>query len=571
MGPMGRIVVVVAAASSLVATETPAGSLSGPVSDAGRTAELVDLIQFPATSVSLPLARIEFVREVPDGSGRLFANDMRGPFYAIDQGTLSVYLDMSVLRPGLVSDNLGTGFISFAFHPDFATNGLFYTVHTEEAGTSQPNLEPALPVTALHHAVLTEWQTSDPAANTFSGDSRELIRIPAPHAYHNLGEIGFDPGLVSGDPGYGLLYIAAGDFGSVVRGDFDQLQRLDTPYGCILRIDPTGAPFERNGVTYPYAIPLANPHAGTPGVLGEIYAHGFRNPQNFHFDRGGLGTLFVMDIGQGNLEEVNLVGAGRNYGWPVREGTFALDPVVDTETVLPLPAGDDSLGFTYPVAQYDHEEGSAIAGGLAVRTGPASALRGAFVFGDIVTGRMFHADVDSMILADDGDPATTAPIYELTLLREGQPTNLLAVVRAATGSLLPWRTDLRLHADLSGRLLVSTKQDGYLRELIPTPLDPTSTSPHRDILESWSVSPNPFNPRTAFWFVLSAEVEVRLRLHDTRGRRVRTLVDGPLPQGPHRFEWDGRDDHGRTVASGVYLYELRAGKRTARGKLSLVR
>ncbi len=100
------------------------------------------------------------------------------------------------------------------------------------------------------------------------------------------------------------------------------------------------------------------------------------------------GTLFGADIGQGNVEEINLVVAGRNCGWPLREGTFALNPL-NPETVFPLPPEDPTLGFTYPVAQYDHNEGLAIAGGVVYRGTFPSELLGKLVFGDIATGRMY--------------------------------------------------------------------------------------------------------------------------------------------------------------------------------------
>lgn len=453
----------------LAAVPAPGGGLTGPVLDQGLAAELVDVLQLPATAGSPPLARVGILRELPDGSGRLFVNDLRGPLYVIQGGSLQTYLDLRVLAPALDSSGLQMGFVSFAFHPEFATNGLFYTAHTEAPGATPPNLEPAIPAAILHHAVVTEWQASDPAANVFSGAPRELMRIAAPHTYHNLGEIGFDPNLAPGHADYGLLYVAAGDFGSIELGEPGQLQRLDSVYGCLLRIDPLGGPFLRAGTLFPYGLPASNPFVsdGDPDTFGEIFAYGFRNPQNFHFDRGGAGTLFVAEIGQGNVEEVDLPAAGANHGWPEREGSFALDVTVDPETVLPLPGNDPSYGFSYPVAQYDHEDGIAIAGGLAVRRDVSSPLQGKFVFGDISSGRLFYTDVAEMLAADDGDPASMASVYTLHLLRDGSETTLLQVVRDALGNPGIGRTDLRFSTDASGRLFVTTKQDGFIRELVP--------------------------------------------------------------------------------------------------------
>lgn len=449
-----------------------AGALSGPILFEGARAEIVDVVQLPATQAGQPRARLNVLREAPDGSGRLFVNDLRGPLHVVDGGVPSLYLDLAAEFPAFRdAPGLATGFVSFAFHPDFASNGLFYTVHTETPGATPPNLLPALPITTTQHCVLTEFQAADPGADSFAGTRRELMRIAAPHHFHNLGEIGFDPNLPPGHPDYGLLYIGAGDFGSVQTGQSEQLQRLDTPYGALLRIDPLGAPFLRGGILYDYGIPAGNPWAadGDPDTWGEILLHGLRNGHRLVWDTAGEGTLFVTDIGQGNLEEVDVAAAGANYGWPVREGSYALDPDVDPESVFALPPGDASLGFTYPAAQYDHEEGLAIAGGAVVRGGGIPELEGRLLFGDIVNGRLFYADVDALLAADDGDPATTAPVHELALRRNGAFTTLLQVIRDELGSSNVNRTDLRLHRGLSGEIYLTTKRDGFVRRLVASP------------------------------------------------------------------------------------------------------
>ena len=121
------------------------------------------------------------------------------------------------------------------------------------------------------------------------------------------------------------------------------------------------------------------------------------------------------------------------------------------------------------MAQYDHDEGLAIAGGFVYRAVPASPLYGKFIFGDIVTGRLFYADASEMLAADDGDPATTAPVYEITLLHQGSPTTLLARVRAALSNPTLNRIDLRWGMDLNGNLYALTKQDGFIRRVVPSP------------------------------------------------------------------------------------------------------
>jgi glucose/arabinose dehydrogenase len=447
------------------------GSLSGPIANLGLTVEIEDVVTIPPSSPSAPRARLNVLREAPDGSGRLFVNDLRGKLHVLDAGVLDTYFDLAVLRPALrTGPGIGAGLVSFDFHPEFATNGLLYTVHTENPGAIPPNLGPALPTSIVQHAVLTEWEADDPSANAFSGTSRELIRVASLGNDHNLGEIAFRPGAEPGDEDYGLLYLGAGDYSSTFSGQPEQVQRLDTPYGALLRIDPLGGPFVRGGITYPYGIPPSNPFVDDPdpATLGEIYAYGFRNAHRLTWDTGFSEALLVSDIGEAHFEEVNVVQPGDNCGWNLREGTYRIDPL-DPATLLPLPPDDASFGFTYPAAQYDHEEGRAIAGGFVYRGTAIPALQGEFVLGDIVNGRLFYTDVTAVLAADDGDPATTAPLYELNLQRAGAGTSLLALVRETLGNPNASRTDLRFGTDLEGRIYVTTKQDGVVRRLAPLP------------------------------------------------------------------------------------------------------
>jgi hypothetical protein len=84
-------------------------------------------------------------------------------------------------------------------------------------------------------------------------------------------------------------------------------------------------------------------------------------------------------------------------------------------------------------------------------------------------------------------------------------------------------------------------------------------------------SPNPFNPTTKIVFELPFESDVRLRICNTAGQVVRTLVEGREAAGPHTVSWDGRSDAGEELASGVYLSELRACGRVCREKLTLLK
>ena len=212
-------------------------------------------------------------------------------------------------------------------------------------------------------------------------------------------------------------------------------------------------------------MPRDNPFVGRAGWLAEIWALGLRHPQNLSFDMV-TGSLLLTDIGQYFIEEVNLGVKGANYGWPLREGTFATDRARET-MLYALPAGDAGNRFTYPVAQYDHDEakdalGRPIAGGLCAITGGfvhrgagIPGLVGHYVFGDLVNGRVFH------VPARDLRPGAQATIRELTLKRDGSTVTLQQLV-GTTG-----RVDLRFGQSEGGSVLLMTKQDGRIRKLGP--------------------------------------------------------------------------------------------------------
>ncbi len=289
-----------------------------------------------------------------------------------------------------------------------------------------------------YHNVITEWHATNPAANTFEGTRRELLRVAhvVSNFVHPFGHLEFNPTAKPGAPDYGLLYTSGSDLGFSNGGgpnasNPSQTQRLDTVIGAILRIDPR-SPSVTGGMKGlgDYTIPTVNKFAadGDPKTLGEIYAYGFRNAHRLSWDLTD-GTMFASDIGMNNIEEINIVHEGNNYGWMKREGTFENGVTRPGGTLSQLyPLAPEVLdgrmkdGFTYPVAMYDHREGQAVTDGFPYH-GRIPALRGKFVFGDIVRGRIFVADLAAMKKADDGIPQTVAPVEEV---RRGASTHIEA-------------------------------------------------------------------------------------------------------------------------------------------------
>jgi hypothetical protein len=216
--------------------------------------------------------------------------------------------------------------------------------------------------------------------------------------------------------------------------------------------------------------------AGDPSTLGEIYAYGFRNAHRLSWDETD-GTMFASDIGMNHIEEINIVREGENYGWMRREGYFengVTRPGGALNQLFSLPedvlTGRVRDGFTYPVAIYGHSEGQAVTGGFAYH-GVIEALRGKFVFGDIVRGRLFAADLAAMKAADDGIPQTVAPVEEIQLYTRNSRgerihTSFRELVEAANGATAT-RADLHLSRTLDGEILLTSRQDGMIRMLVP--------------------------------------------------------------------------------------------------------
>jgi len=484
-----------AGASQAQITSNP---IPAPIAKRGLAVEIKDLVRLPDTRGIRPAdqdvspagwARVSFVRDLPDG--RRFANDSRGFLYLIGSNNqLQVYADVAAVFPNAVYNRLESGFIGFVFHPEFARNGLFYTVHAER-GPGNPKTPDFIPPgftlkDVTYHNIITEWHATNPAANVFEGTRRELLREAhvVANLTHPMGAVEFNPTAKPGDPDYALLYTSGSDHGFSNGGGpnantASQTQRLDSIITAILRFDPR-SPKVTGGVKGlgDYTIPMANKFAsdGDPNTLGEIYAYGFRNAHRLSWDTDG--TMFASDIGMNNIEEINIVRNGENYGWMKREGYWENGRWRGGELgqLFPLPAdvlnGREKDGLTYPVAIYDHDEGRSVTDGFAYH-GRIAALRGKFVFGDIATGRVFAADLAEMKKADDGIPQTVAPIEEIQLyVRDAsgnrRDVSLQELIDRTMGASIS-RADLHISRTGDGELLLTSRQDGMIRMLVPDP------------------------------------------------------------------------------------------------------
>jgi glucose/arabinose dehydrogenase len=361
----------------------------------------------PRTGIRIELTRVASgftnplkAKPAPGEPGRLYVVDQIGKVWAVDlaHGSKTLFLDVSTRLVPLGVDGPGTyderGLMGIAFHPCYRTNGKFYT-WTSEPNDGAPTFPTTLPSdhAADHQNVLAEWRATapgDPGAGVKASTRRELMRIDWPEFNHDAGDLTFGPD--------GKLYAPTGDgggtddedgeiFDDLVRGvpspvvghDHGNAQNLNRVLGKILRIDVDG----RNSQNGRYGIPQDNPFVKTPGAFGEIYAYGFRHPYRISFDKAN-GALYVADVGQNDIEEVDVVVAGGNYGWHLKEGALCFDPkggdpgVATRDCPANLP--QDLID---PVAQYDTDtEGHAVIGGFVYRGSRLPDLVGHYFFGD---------------------------------------------------------------------------------------------------------------------------------------------------------------------------------------------
>lgn len=356
---------------------------------------------------------------------------------------LRTVLDVSALLAGPVDPKDERGFLGAAFSPNFVSDGRLYT-YTSEAFTAAIPADFPLPadpagrcnlrgVQPDHRSVIREWQRvgDNPLRFEPAASSRILFTVDQPQTNHNGGDLKFGPD--------GMLYVAFGDGGGAddqnCQTNFDDQpmfghgalgngQNPTNPLGDILRIDPRG----NTSANGQYGIPGNNPFAANQpnGELRELFAMGFRNPFRFSFDAadftpanaGAPGRPWVADVGQNDIEEIDVVEAGRNYGWRVKEGTFRFNP----DGFDLGGGGSDGFifsnapgagGYADPVAQYDHDDGTAIIGGYVYRGRDIPALAGQYVFGD--TSRRLN-NAHGRLFATSG--AKTGP-HRIVELREG--------------------------------------------------------------------------------------------------------------------------------------------------------
>lgn len=284
----------------------------------------------------------------PAGDARLFVVEKAGRIRIIMDGNLlaTPFLDIS----GQVSSSGERGLLGLAFAPDYPTSGRLVVSYTNPAGNTR----------------ISTFRVSGDPDIADAASEQVILAVPQPFSNHNGGQVAFGPD--------GMLYIALGDGGS--GGDpQNHAQNLNSLLGKLLRL--------RLLADGSAEIPADNPHVGQAGRRGEIWSHGLRNPWRFSFDPAN-GDLYIADVGQSALEEINAVtaasggGRGLNFGWRIMEGTNCFSPSV----------GCNMIGLTLPVVTYGRSEGCSITGGYVYRGSRVPPLGGHYLYSDFCDGRV---------------------------------------------------------------------------------------------------------------------------------------------------------------------------------------
>lgn len=443
-----------------------------------------------------------------DGTNRLFVVEQDGVIVVFENRRdafpskqfLNIQ-DKVFLSGSLEADE--AGLLGLAFHPDYETNGYFFVnyIATNSFGAILPYI-----------TVVARYSVSEDDPDKADEESELiLLQYEMPFANLNGGSLQF------GSDGY--LYISAGDGGG--GGDLlDNAQNRENLLGTILRIDVDNPAEGLN-----YGIPEDNPFVNnTSGYREEIFAYGFRDPLKMSFDQE-TGWLWVGDRGQDgstNLEEVNIVGKGKNYGWRTMEGSICFFP----------PIGCDTTGLEMPVWEYLNDDGNRkIVGGYVYRGTQVPELEGAYIYGDRISDRIWALRYDGENPPSNTEIASVGPQFGLSTfgVDENNELYFASIWRSIIYRFTATVTDVEERTDVP---ITNHLAQNY---------------------------PNPFNLSTTIQYSVARNARVEISIYDLRGRIVRMLENQEHAPGDYKISWDGKNNDGIIQSSGVYLYRLKVG------------
>lgn len=416
--PLARVGACALALACVAAAQAQPRDLLPSITRGNIALDLVPV----ATGLSAP----DYGISAPGDASRLYVVEQGGQMRVLLNGVLQPgsALDISSRLSGAfvpTNANDERGLLGLAFHPDFNKAGAagFRTLYTFNTEPIAPGTTPtyAAPNGAAqgYKTVVSEWKMPTPGL-VDPASRREVISFGKNANNHNGGTIAF------GSDGY--LYLALGDGGNANDVGPSHIepggnaQNPTTPLGKMLRFDPLNPALTAGSANAisgngQYRIP-DNTRANTniASAVPEEYARGFRNPYRFSVDRGDAqgvnrGRIIVADVGQANIEEINLLVPGGNYGWAIKEGDFLFNRSPGGSLGTGARSPGSPAGLIDPISgplgtlEYDHQDGISITGGFVYRGSAIPELFGKYVFGDLALhpgnpradGRLFYGDL----------------------------------------------------------------------------------------------------------------------------------------------------------------------------------
>jgi glucose/arabinose dehydrogenase len=448
------------------------------------TAQVSVVEAFPELTFTSPVD----LQHAGDGTNRLFVVEQEGLIRVFENSPEvtehRIFLDIR----DRVKISGEMGFLGLAFHPDYAQNGYFYVNYT----TGQP----------VNRTIISRFQVSSNPDSADENSELRLIRLNQPQQNHNGGQLAFGPD--------GYLYIALGDGGGAGDPNNNGQNRRNL-FGTILRID-----VDREEGNNRYSNPNGNPFKGnSQGFREEIYAYGLRNPWRFSFDTV-TGRLWAADVGQGSYEEINIIAAGGNYGWRLKEGRHCYRPEDNCE----IP------GLIDPIYEYSHADniGTSITGGYVYRGTSVPELYGKYIYGDYTSKNLWALDYDSI------NPPVNQQLMTLddniTSFGTDQNEELYILTFSSSG----------------GRIYKFNS--------------PTGVGDIDDLEKDYFISeayPNPFNPTTTISFNLPEVSNVKIDVINLTGETIVTLKNEVYQSGRHHLTWNAEG-----AASGIYFLRFNA-------------
>lgn len=295
------------------------------------------------------------------------------------------FLDLTQPRDGKLETNGECGLLGMALHPRFAENGQAFVYYSLKIDGK------------LHQrlARFTARKGADGQVVLDAASEQPLISQLDPAGNHNGGDVHFGPD--------GYLYFSCGD-GGAANDAFDHGGHIDKGFfAAVFRIDVDRKPGNPRPNADPavhtdarsqafYAVPADNPflrthtHRGQPvdaaRLRTETWATGLRNAWRFAYDDVSR-KWTTGDVGQNLIEEIDVLEAGKDYGWPLREGKQAFGKA------QPVP------GLAEPIADYDRKVGGSVTGGRIYRGKALAELVGTYVCADFASGKVLALRLNS--------------------------------------------------------------------------------------------------------------------------------------------------------------------------------